>query len=578
VSELPKGWVETSIEDVCYVNPRRDVDLDLDDLVSFVPMPALDEFSGEITRPIQRPLRQVAKGFTQFLEGDVLFAKITPSMENGKSAVARHLTNGTGFGSTEFHVLRSTGVIEPDYLWRYLRQQEFRDNAAAVMTGAVGQLRVPTEYLKKHPIPLAPLTEQRRIVAKLDELLARTARARADLDRIPILVSSCKQALLASAFSGGLTAGWRLHQSLTPARPEEIRAVVKQERDKQRAAEGVRSKGANRNIPPDIADPPPLPKGWAWLTFEECSWDLTVGHVGPMKDRYVPSGTPFLRSLNVKPNRIDLTNIVYIGSDFDRELHKSRLKAGTIVVVRTGAPGVAAVIPPELDGANCSDLVICRPVNSVNPHYAAYFINSAFAQNVVAGFQVGVAQQHFNVGAMSKLALPYAPFEEQCEIVFWLDTAFGWLDRLAAERGHAMQLLPHLDQAILAKAFRGELVPQDPRDKPASELLARSRVARAEAPKRIRRVNPRATGEVVTSEIEPPTLAQKEQDMDKTRKDVPANHLCEVVKKAGGEIKADALWRASEMQIDEFYKLLRDDIAAKRLKETADKVSITDAR
>jgi type I restriction enzyme S subunit len=431
VSELPRGWVETSIQDVCYVNPRRDVDLDLDDLVSFVPMPALDEFSGEITRPIQRPLRQVAKGFTQFLEGDVLFAKITPSMENGKSAVARHLTNGIGFGSTEFHVLRSTGVIEPDYLWRYLRQQEFRDNAAAVMTGAVGQLRVPTEYLKKHPIPLAPLTEQRRIVAKLDALLARTARARADLDRIPILVSSCKQALLASAFSGKLTAGWRRYRAITPRRPEEIRAAVKQERDKQRAAEGIRSKGANRNIPPDIADPPPLPNGWAWLTFEECSWDLTVGHVGPMKDRYVRSGTPFLRSLNVKPNRIDLTDIVYIGSDFDRELHKSRLKAGTVVVVRTGAPGVAAVIPPELDGANCSDLVICRPVDSVDPHFAAYFINSAFAQNVVAGFQVGVAQQHFNVGAMSKLALPYAPFAEQREIAFRLDTAFGWLDRLA---------------------------------------------------------------------------------------------------------------------------------------------------
>jgi type I restriction enzyme S subunit len=382
----------------------------------------------------RRPLQQVAKGFTQFREGDVLFAKITPSMENGKSAVARQLTNGTGFGSTEFHVLRSTGAIEPDYLWRCLRQQEFRDNAAAVMTGAVGQLRVPTEYLKKHPIPLPPLPEQRRIVAKLDELVARAARARADLDRIPILVANYKQALLASAFSGELTAAWRLRQTLMPARPEEIRVAVLHERDEQRAAEGIRSKGANRNIPPDIADPPPLPEGWAWLKFEECSWDLTVGHVGPMKDRYARSGTPFLRSLNVKPNRIDLADIVYIGSDFDRELHKSRLKAGTVVVVRTGGPGVAAVIPPELDGANCSDLVICRPVESVDPHYAAYFINSAFAQNLVAGFQVGVAQQHFNVGAMSKLALPYAPFGEQREIVFRLDTAFTWLDRLMAER------------------------------------------------------------------------------------------------------------------------------------------------
>jgi type I restriction enzyme, S subunit len=209
VSELPKGWAETAIEDVCDVNPRRDVDLDLGDLVSFVPMPALDEVSGEIIRPVDRPLRQVAKGFTQFREGDVLFAKITPSMENGKSAVARQLTNGTGFGSTEFHVLRSTGAIEPDYLWRYLRQQEFRYNAAAVMTGAVGQLRVPTDYLKKHPIPLPPLAEQQRIVAKLNHLLARSAGARTDLDRIPILVAKYKETLLAAAFSGELTREWR---------------------------------------------------------------------------------------------------------------------------------------------------------------------------------------------------------------------------------------------------------------------------------------------------------------------------------------------------------------------------------
>jgi hypothetical protein len=78
--------------------------------------------------------------------------------------------------------------------------------------------------------------------------------------------------------------------------------------------------------------------------------------------------------------------------------------------------------------------------------------------------------------------------------------------------------------------------------------------------------------------MEPPAVAGRGQDMNKTRKDVPTNHLCEVVKKSGGKIRADALWHASEMQIDEFYKLLREDIAAKRLKETKDKVSITDAR
>ncbi len=555
MTNLPAGWTEATIGNVCDINPPRDIDLDLNDLVSFVPMPALDEISGEIVRPVDRPLRQVAKGFTQLRDGDVVFAKITPSMENGKSAVVRRLTNSIGFGSTEFYVLRSTGAIEADYLWRYVRRQEFRDNAKSVMTGAVGQLRVPSNYLRTHPIPLPPLAEQRRIVAKLDHLLARTTRARADLDRIPVLIAKYKEALLASAFRGNLTAAWRLRQGQAPPPVSQVRAAVISERDKRRVAEGVRSKGANRNIPPGIMDLPALPRGWAWLSFEECSWDLTVGHVGPMKDRYVPSGIPFLRSLNIKPNRVDLTDIVYIGSDFDRELRKSRLETGTIVVVRTGAPGVAAVIPPELDGANCSDLVICRPVDSVDPYYAAYFINSIFAQNLVSGFQVGVAQQHFNVGAMSRMALPYAPIEEQREIVSHLDTAFGWLDRLAAEHARAARLLPKLDQAILARAFRGELVPQDPRDEPASELLARIRATKGEQPNRRRGgksrrdITPRAHREGAAM--------TKSRDDDDVRN---KPYLADLLRETDGSANVEDLFKRADLTVADFYKQLKWEV------------------
>ena len=143
------------------------------------------------------------------------------------------------------------------------------------------------------------------------------------------------------------------------------------------------------------------------MVFEECAWDLTVGHVGPMKDRYVLEGIPFLRSLNVRPNRVDLKNIVFIDERFNNELTKSRLQPGDLVVVRTGDPGVAAVVPQALKVANCSDLVIGRLVQSLNPHYAAFFMNSEFARQVVRSVQVGVAQQHFNadvVGFRSTVA------------------------------------------------------------------------------------------------------------------------------------------------------------------------------
>jgi hypothetical protein len=182
-----------------------------------------------------------------------------------------------------------------------------------------------------------------------------------------------------------------------------------------------------------------------------------------------------------------------------------------------------------------------------------------------------------SLSKLSALPIPVAPPQEMETIVQCIETAFGWLDRVAREHEDVMRLLPRLDQAILAKAFHGELIPQNPNDQPASVLLERIRAARPQAPTSGRTIKLRGTGGIKFSATASLTLTQKEQDMNKTRKDVLANHLCEIVKKSGGEIKADALWRASEMQIDEFYKLLRDDVAAKRLKESKDKASIINA-
>lgn len=209
MSALPKTWQHIPIGEVAEVNPRKNVELNGNDLVSFVPMAAVDEVSGTIVAPIDRPYYEVSKGFTHFRNEDVIFAKITPSMENGKSAVARDLTNGTGIGSTEFHVLRANGTIKPRYLWHYIRQEKFRDSAQAVMSGAVGQQRVPADWLKNQRIPIPPLAEQERILEKVDRLTERTARAREDLDQIPILIARYKSAILSLAFKGELTKDYR---------------------------------------------------------------------------------------------------------------------------------------------------------------------------------------------------------------------------------------------------------------------------------------------------------------------------------------------------------------------------------
>jgi type I restriction enzyme S subunit len=146
------------------------------------------------------------------------------------------------------------------------------------------------------------------------------------------------------------------------------------------------------------------PHPWPIKKLGDVVAGITVGHVGPMTAEYRPSGIPFLRSQNVRRLRIDPEGLCYIGEAFHAKLSKSRLKSGDVVVVRTGEPGTAAVVPDWLNDANCADLVIIRPGNS-NPRFIAYFINSV-TNGRIADVVVGAVQQHFNVGAARELWIP----------------------------------------------------------------------------------------------------------------------------------------------------------------------------
>ena len=157
------------LTDIAELNPTLGKKLPAEELVSFVPMASLSAESASVETTQDRPYAEVAKGFTPFLDGDVLVAKITPCFENGKIAQAR-LQRSHGFGSTEFHVVRARpGIAESRYLHHYLRLEEVRANGQRRMTGSGGQRRVPASFLADLAIPLPPLEEQRRIAAILDQ-------------------------------------------------------------------------------------------------------------------------------------------------------------------------------------------------------------------------------------------------------------------------------------------------------------------------------------------------------------------------------------------------------------------------
>jgi type I restriction enzyme S subunit len=150
-------------------------------------------------------------------------------------------------------------------------------------------------------------------------------------------------------------------------------------------------------------------KGMRKIKLKEVCDRITVGHVGPMADKYTAEGVPFLRSQNITAFRLNLDDIKYIPPDFHEKLRKSALQAGDVAVVRTGYPGTACVIPNMFTELNCADLVVITPSRELNPYYLAAIFNSAWGVASVAGNLVGVAQQHFNIGAAREMEVSLPP-------------------------------------------------------------------------------------------------------------------------------------------------------------------------
>ncbi|RMI89346.1 hypothetical protein BIU87_03650 [Streptomyces sp. ZS0098] len=184
---------------------------------------------------------------------------------------------------------------------------------------------------------------------------------------------------------------------------------------------------------------------------------VSVGIVITPAKWYVDSGgTPALRGLNVKPGSINRENLVHISAEGHAEHVKSRLRAGDVVVVRTGQAGAAAVVPPELDGVNCIDLIIIRPGRKLTSRYLEYVLNSEHARAQVSEHSVGSIQAHFNVGAMKQIPLPSLPRYEQEETVTRLDQAVGDIDRLQNELVKQERLLAERRQALITAAVTGQ--------------------------------------------------------------------------------------------------------------------------
>lgn len=201
-TSLPDGWRWEKLGKICTMNPTKPKDFkrQADTPTSFIPMEAIDEKIGA-AKPVTKAYSAIARGYTFFAENDVLFAKITPCMQNGKSAIVRGLTDGIGFGSTEFHVLRAKENILPEWIFYLVRNPDFRRLAEQQFDGSAGQQRVPNDFMYNALVPLPPtLEEQRSIAKRISTRLAEAERIRQAAERQYEAAKSLAGAIVREAF------------------------------------------------------------------------------------------------------------------------------------------------------------------------------------------------------------------------------------------------------------------------------------------------------------------------------------------------------------------------------------------
>ena len=425
---LPPGWSEASIEDVALVNPPRGTDPPADVPVSFVPMAAVEAGTGQADTSETRLVGELkGKSYRAFEEGDVLFAKITPCMENGKIAVARQLRAGRGFGSTEFHVLRAASGINPNYLLHFVLHERFRRDAARNMKGTAGQLRVPTNYVKEHRIPVPPVAEQERIVAIIEEQFSRLDAGVAALERVRQNLKRMRAAVLRSALTGTLadsdTTRWK-RQSLA-------RVVT--------IASGQTPRG------------------------------LEVTATGP---------TPYYKvgDMNFASGTFMAESRAYIDPLVAERFGLHIRPAGTVIFPKRGG-AIATNKKRVLSVPSAYDLntIGLVPGPEIDSRFLHIWISAIDLNTLADGSNV----PQINHGDLADLSINLPPRDEQERVVKAADGCLNEIRSLDAIVERALQRCDRLRASVLTSAFAGELAPQHNNDEPASVLLDRIAAERA---------------------------------------------------------------------------------------------------
>lgn len=356
--------------------------------------------------------------------GDVLFNRTNSPELVGKSAIV-DVDDELVFASYLIRLTTRIGTIEPKYLCWWINSAWGREWASRVKTDGVSQSNINGTKLGEMPIPLAPLPEQHRIVVQVEALLEQVNRAKERLDRVPLILKRFRQAVLAAACSG----------QLCDAREAEV--------------EG----------PLDFL--PALPHGWRWMTAQEACCRVVDCHNKTAP--YTESGIRLLRTTNIRGGKLVLDDTRYVSEETYKFWSRRCPPApGDVLFTREAPMGEAALIPDGMKVCMGQRMMLLRANGEVLlPEYLLLAVQAPYVRKYAEHVAVGSGVLHMRVGDVERLPIPVPPIAEQAALVTTARAAFSFLDKIEERVYQVARIAEQLPQAILSKAFSGELAPTE---------------------------------------------------------------------------------------------------------------------
>lgn len=471
MSELAKGWIECKVGDLIRVKNGyafKSTDYTKDGF----PIIRISEINNgkiDLKNAVRIPKSKVNYDF-QVNKGDLLMA--LSGATTGKVGVFHN--DEVCFQNQRVGNFK---IINEESLIKGFRNYFILSKRKEIELSAYGgaQPNISGSELEEMDFPLAPLNEQKRIVEKLDKLLTQVNESKRRLEKIPVIIKRFKQSVLNAAVTGELTKDWRLENRSSSQKLYD--EIIQNEKRRKRSR-----KTSDQSISVNEIN---IPDEWMWCRNEHLSADeqnsICAGPFGTIfkaKD-FRQEGVPiiFLRHigegkyLTKKPGYMD--KIVW-----ENLFQSYSVFGGELLVTKLGEPpGTCAIYPEGIGPAMVTPDVIKMNVNSnfMVKEFLMYYLNSPISRTIGFGIAYGVTRLRMNLPLFRSLPIPLPTIEEQKEIVKRVETLFKKADEIEERYKKAKVYIDKLTQSILAKAFRGELVTQDPNDEPADKLLERIR-------------------------------------------------------------------------------------------------------